>query len=70
MRSLLLCSLALLVAGILALACTTADPNDCFVNTSGGFGGPRTGNGSSCDPCNGVTAGCVDVDAGTDADAG
>jgi hypothetical protein len=42
MRSLLLCSLALLVAGILVVACNYADPSQCFPNTGNGFGGAGT----------------------------
>lgn len=38
MRWLLFCSAALLAVVMLAVACDTADPNACYVNTSGGFG--------------------------------
>jgi hypothetical protein len=39
MRSLLLGSLSLLVVGILVVACSYADPSQCFPNTGNGFGG-------------------------------
>jgi hypothetical protein len=42
MRSLLLCLVALLAAGTLAVACNTADPSECFPNTGDGFGGSGT----------------------------
>jgi hypothetical protein len=42
MRSLLLCLVTLLAAGILATACNTADPSECFPNTGDGFGGSGT----------------------------
>jgi hypothetical protein len=34
-----LCSAAFFTLGMLAVACTTVDPSECWVNTSGGFGG-------------------------------
>jgi hypothetical protein len=77
MRWLLVCSAALLAVVMLAVACDTADPNDCYVNTSGGFGasGPISIGNSSCNPCVGDTIGCADamdavadvMDAGVDA---
>jgi hypothetical protein len=61
---LLLRSAALLA--VLMVACNTADPNDCYVNSSGGFGGAPIGN-SSCNPCVGDTTGCADtMDAGAE----
>jgi hypothetical protein len=42
MRSLLLCLVALLAAGIFVVACNTADPSECFPNTGNGFGGAGT----------------------------
>jgi len=38
----LLCLVALLAAGILVIACNTADPSECFPNTGDGFGGSGT----------------------------
>jgi hypothetical protein len=38
MRLFSFCSAALLAVVTLVVACDTADPNECFVNTSGGFG--------------------------------
>jgi len=42
MRLLAFFSAALLAVVMLVVACNTADPNGCFVNTSGGFGGSGT----------------------------
>jgi hypothetical protein len=42
MRSQLLYLVALLAAGILVVACDTADPSECFPNTGNGFGGSGT----------------------------
>src|SRR5271155_221543 len=42
MRWLLSCSAALLALVLLLVACDTVDPNECWVNTSGGFGATGT----------------------------
>jgi hypothetical protein len=42
MRFLLFCSAALLAVVMLAVACDTVDPGDCWPNTSGGLGGSGT----------------------------
>src|SRR5271170_2521405 len=36
------CSATLLAVGTVMVACNNADPNECFVNSSGGFGGSGT----------------------------
>jgi hypothetical protein len=64
MGLLLSCSAVLLA--VVVVACNTVDPNDCYINSSGGFGGVPVGN-SSCNPCVGDTIGCADaMDAGAD----
>jgi hypothetical protein len=42
MRLLASCSAALLALVMLVVACNTVDPSECWVNTSGGFGGSGT----------------------------
>jgi len=42
MRFLSFCSAPLLAVVMLVVACDTVDPDDCYPNTSGGFGGSGT----------------------------
>ena len=75
------CSLAALLLVVLGVGCSTVSPDECFPNTSGGFGGSGTipigagvgatsSGGDSDSPSGGTPNPCVTPDTPSDPDEG